>query len=396
MHAFHIIQSFLRDQVPSMHAKRRDCLARLGEAARIGGLGVVKLAKGLATKTTLRHRIKGCDRLLSNPHVARERVSVYEALAHQLLASRRHIGIVVDWSELRKDGSMHLLRASALVKGRTFTLYEEVHPQKKLASPAVHRAFMKTLKRILPPDCEPVIITDAGFRAPWFKMLNKLGLAWVGRIRNRDMVCHQTDAAWSGCKTLYAKAKTKACDLGAFLYTRSNPTACRLVMIKHQRKGRHAKTKLGKPCRSRKSKRSQVAQTEPWLLAVSPSLGAISADQVVQLYAGRMQIEQTFRDLKNAQWGLGLSTCQTSAAGRLNALNLIGALVTYALWLIGLALRRAGHNVGYGSRLKAATTLSLLSLAMYWMRQPKMPPITRRQFVEALAELISMVPCYEK
>lgn len=396
MHAFHIIQSFLRDQVPSMHAKRRDCLARMGEAARIGGLGVVKMGKGLASKAKLRHRIKSSDRLLSNPHVSQERVSVYEALAHQLLVSCRHIGIVVDWSEWRTDGSMHLLRASALVKGRTFTLYEEVHPQRKLASPAVHRAFMKTLKRIVPPECKPIIITDAGFRAPWFKMLNKLGLNWVGRIRNRDMVCHQSNAAWSGCKSLYARAKTKACDLGDYRYTRSNPTACRLVMIKHHHKGRHAKTKLGKPCRSRKSKRSQVAQTEPWLLAVSPSLEGISADQVVQLYAGRMQIEQTFRDLKNAQYGLGLSTSQTRAAVRLNALNLIGALLTYALWLIGLALRRAGHNVGYGSRVKAATTLSILSLASYWLGQPKIPPITKRQLIEALAEFISMVPSYEK
>lgn len=396
MHAFNIIHSFLRDQIPSMHAKRRDCLARMSEAARIGGLGVVKMGKGLRSEAKLRHRIKCSDRLLSNPHLSRERESVYKALAHQLLASRHHVGIVVDWSELRKNGSMHLLRASALVKGRTFTLYDEVHPQKKLASPAVHKAFMQTLKRILPPGCEPVIITDAGFRAPWFKMLNKLGLAWIGRIRNRDMVCHQSDAAWSGCKTLYARAKAKACDLGDFHYTRSNPTACRLVMIRNKCKGRHAKTKFGKPCRSRKSKRSQVAQTEPWLLAVSPSLAGISADQVVQLYAGRMQIEQTFRDLKNAQWGLGLSTCQTRAAMRLNALNLIGALLTYALWLIGLALRRAGHNVTYGSRSKASTTLSLLSLALYWMGQPTMPTITRRQLTEALAELISMVPCYEK
>lgn len=396
MHAFHIIQSFLRAQLPSMHAKRRDCLARMGEAARIYGLGVVKMAKGLASESKLKHRIKCSDRLLSNPHVSRERVSVYEALAQQLLASCSRVGIVVDWSELRTDGSMHLLRASALVKGRTFTLYEEVHHQKKLASPVVHKSFMKTLKRILPPGCEPVIITDAGFRAPWFKMLNMLGLAWVGRIRNRDMVCHQSDSAWVGCKTLYSKAETKACDLGAFRYTRSNPTACRLVMIKHHRKGRHAKTKLGRLCRSGKSKRSQVAQTEPWLLAVSPTLSEVSADQLVKLYAGRMQIEQTFRDLKNAQWGLGLSTSQTRAAARLNALNLIGALLTYALWLIGLALRRAGHNVGYGSPTKAATTLSILSLAIYWMGQPKMPPITRRQLTEALAEFISMVPCYEK
>jgi len=53
------------------------------------------------------------------------------------------------------------------------------------------------------------------------------------------------------------------------------------------------------------------AQKEPWLLAVSPQLAALSAQAIVTIYAGRMQIEQTFRDIKNPRWGLGLSASQT-------------------------------------------------------------------------------------
>lgn len=395
MHAFRIIQDFLRDQCPSMHAKRRDCLARMTEAAQLGGLGVVKMGKRLRADTALRHRIKCSDRLLSNPHLCDERVLVYRALAHRLLARQPRVGIVVDWSELREDGSFHLLRAAALVKGRAITLYEEVHPQSKLTSPVVHRSFMQTLKSVLPADCQPVIITDAGFRAPWFKMLNKLGWAWVGRIRNRDMICKVSEQTWAGCKTLYAQARTQARSLGNFLYVRSNPTSCRLVLMKSRAKGRHGVTKFGKPSRSKHTQRCRVAQSEPWLLAVSPSLDTMSAAQVVRLYAGRMQIEQTFRDLKNAQWGMGLRTCQTRTASRLASLALIGALLAYSLWVIGLAMRRAGCHVGYGSRAKAGSTLSILSLAMYWLDQPDPPAISRRQLREALAELISMVYHYE-
>ena len=65
-----------------------------------------------------------------------------------------------------------------------------------------------------------------------------------------------------------------------------------------------------------------------------------------------MQIEQTFRDLKNVQWGMGLRTSQTRSASRLAILNLIGALLSYALWLIGLAMRSAGRQVAYGSQNK--------------------------------------------
>ncbi|MDO9049733.1 MAG: hypothetical protein Q7U66_18615 [Methylobacter sp.] len=42
--------------------------------------------------------------------------------------------IIIDWSPLTDDQSQQLLRASLPVGGRTITLYEEVHPDKKLGS----------------------------------------------------------------------------------------------------------------------------------------------------------------------------------------------------------------------------------------------------------------------
>src|SRR5207248_1296483 len=97
---------------------------------------------------------------------------------------------------------------------------------------SAHRNFMMALRTVLPAQCRPVIITDAGFRATWFKMLDELKFAWIGRIRNRDMVrgCDQRD--WRGCKELYADTKGRVRDLGRFEYVRANPVPCRLVMIK--------------------------------------------------------------------------------------------------------------------------------------------------------------------
>jgi len=39
----------------------------------------------------------------------------------------------------------------------------------------IHKAFLKKLKFILPINCQPIIITDAGFRNSWFKMVEALG-----------------------------------------------------------------------------------------------------------------------------------------------------------------------------------------------------------------------------
>ena len=95
----------------------------------------------------------------------------------------------------------------------------------------------------------------------------------------------------------------------------------------------------------------------------------------------------------NGAWAF--STSQTRSASRLAILNLIGALLSHALWLIGLAMRSAGRQVAYGSQNKPYPTLSILSLATYWLTQPSCPRTPSRSIHEALNELISMVQTYK-
>lgn len=389
MHARSIIQSFLQARCAFMHTKRRNSLALVVQAATTAGLGVAKLASRLVTNAKPRHRYKACDRLLSNRHLQEERIALYRAIAAHVLPSASGIGIIVDWSDLRADGSLQLLRAAVMVKGRAFTVYEEVHPQRALGSPTVHRNFMRRLKSVLPPDCQAVIITDAGFRATWFHMLNAQGWAWIGRIRNRDMVCEQGQEQWRGCKSWYPMARKKARDLGLFRYARSNPVDCRLVTYMSAPKQRHRLTKHGQPCRSAHSKKVREGQVEPWLLAVSPGL-TLSAKRVVLAYQGRMQIEQTFRDLKGERLGMGLDSCQTQCTNRMAVLLLIGALVSYTLWIIGLAMCKHAPLVTY-NKPRGAPTLSVLSVAHYWIAQPSAPLITRSQLADACDELRSMI-----
>lgn len=125
-------------------------------------------------------------------------------------------------------------------------------------------------------------------------------------------------------------------------------------------------------------------------MAVSPQLAALDARAIVAIYAGRMQIEQTFRDVKNPRWGLGLSDSQTRKPPRLATLLLIGALACYALWLIGLALRSNGYRIEFGSRKKAATALSVISLARWWAAENPSATLSRRQLQAALALLRAM------
>lgn len=98
------------------------------------------------------------------------------------------------------------MRASVAVEGRSMTLYEQVHPQSLATSPRVHQAFLTQLAAMLPTGCVPILITDAGFRGAWFRLVNRMGWYWIGRIRNRDMVSPAGVGTWAGCNTPYPMA----------------------------------------------------------------------------------------------------------------------------------------------------------------------------------------------
>jgi len=62
-------------------------------------------------------------------------------------------------------------------------LFEEVHPTSQLASPRIEAAFLTRLQTLLPEGVRPILVTDAGFRVPWFRAVEALGWHWAGRVR---------------------------------------------------------------------------------------------------------------------------------------------------------------------------------------------------------------------
>jgi hypothetical protein len=289
--------------------------------------------------------LKRLDRLLGNAGVHRVRERFYQVAAAWLLRCEQPV-LVVDWSDLKRDGRWALLRAGVVTRGRTMTVYEEVHPRKKCGNRRVHAAFLKRLHALLPPSVRPIVLTDAGFKNPWFEAVQALGWHWIGRVRHRTKLrrlCANAKSDWIKCKTLYALALPKACSLGEALLARAKPLQCRLVLVRSTRRGRVDLTRLGKRAQSSASRKMAQRVREPWLLALSCSLNEWSASAVVALYAKRMQIEQSFRDLKSHRYGCAFDDTLTRSAQRLEMLLLIHMLAALAAWLVGLAATARAH-----------------------------------------------------
>jgi hypothetical protein len=336
MHAIPVLQKIFRPVIAGLDVRNARNLLLAVEALLIGRrLTLMELARHFPGAERVRPPLKRLDRLLSNRPVWQARSHFYQTTAAWLLRTKQPV-LVVDWSELKSDGRFHLLRAAVAARGRTLTVYEEVHPETDKNTPEIEAAFLARLKALLPDHCCPVLITDAGFRVPWFRTVESLGWHWIGRVRGTTRLQLAGRIRWIGCKKLFAQANPRARSLGEAQLTESNPMSCRLVLMKRRHTGRHHHTRHGQRARGGHSEKMASRMKEPWLLAVSVSLDSFTARRITRLYAKRMQIEQSFRDLKSHRYGCAFEDTLTREPKRLELLLLIHALASLAAWLEGL------------------------------------------------------------
>lgn len=368
MHAEKLLHKWLSEVLPEMHRSRLRALSAVVAGALRGGkLTVTGLGRSILSTAKEKHSIKRADRLLTNRHLQLERVSTYSQLANVIVGKIEQPVILIDWSDVDARRKFFLLRAAMPVKGRSLTIYEEVHDCSTREKRATHSQFLENLKAILPPGCKPIIVTDAGFRVPWFKKVRALGWDFIGRVRNRTMVSKAENHGWKHAKQLYARATRKPQRMVETLLTRSNPLRCTLVAFKAPRKGRVRLGKMGKKTQSRTSKVNSARGREPWLLATSLD---IEPHAVVRIYSGRMQIEESFRDLKCPRHGLSLYFNNTYKLERLKVLLLIGTLAATFAYLLGRAATTLGlHQQFQANTEKRYTVLSLVFVGVQLFRR---------------------------
>lgn len=340
MRASRVLQKCLGRSLKPMHESRSRVLLRSVEALLAGRrLTLMDVARAWPDAERVRAPLKAFDRLLSNRHLHREREQIYADMARWLLRSERPV-IVIDWSDVKADKAWCLLRAAVPIGGRTLPVLDMVFPGKQQGTPAAEKLFLERLRWLIPRTVRPILVTDAGFRRPWFHAVSAMGWDWVGRLRHRTLVkpvdVDENDA-WVSCRVLYALATARPHDMGLMDTVRNAPWVCRAVVYRKPPRGRKHRTRFGHVARSKISLQCASQEREPWLIVASPALADLSARQLVTLYGRRMQIELSFRDLKSHRYGQGFEDSLTRSGKRIEILLLVNALAAFASWLAGLA-----------------------------------------------------------
>lgn len=371
-------QNFIEKALPVIHKKRRISLtSQVMSLLNNGKLTLTSLGRHATGKAKVKHKINMAWRFLSNVGVADDSFRIYEGVAATYLTGFKELKIAVDWSGCCSNEHF-LLRASLLYKGRSIPIYNEVHTKDKQEDNDVHIAFLDKLYALIPQGTQVIIITDAGFKTPWFYKVAQLNWYFMGRVRGVISCKLDDEETWVLVKALHTKVKrgeTKC--LGKGLLGKTSKTQLQVCYVAHYGFSK-ARKKSKKAARYPDAEKMYSSlNSEPWIIATNLSESPENIDKkpvqiakiVYNCYKKRMQIEQNFRDDKSPRFGFAWRESRTRDTMKISALCLIATIAALIQWLIGFtAEQQELHYEFQANTVKSHRVLSFLFLGKQVIR----------------------------
>lgn len=345
---------------PVMHLKRLSTLtALISGLLRDKRLSVTALGRSLNGTAKEKNNIKRSDRFLNNKNLWKERFSIYTMTAIRLVNVTPKPLIIVDWSHI-PNTTCYVLRAAVVTGGRALTLYEEVFPKRLENNPDVHRRFLKKLKKMLPNDSAPILITDAGFGKSWFKSVTGFGWDYVGRVRGITTFRLESATLWQSYKNCGVMATSTAVYLGFGELTQKESLLTHFYLIKIPKKYRVSLNKLKKKSHYKSDIEHSKSANEPWLLVSSLNK---MPKTIVKMYSFRMEIEEGFRDLKSSAYGFSFEKAHSTKIRRIQILLMIAMLASFIAFFTGvIAEKNKWHYQFQANTYKHKRVISLFYL----------------------------------
>lgn len=349
-----------------LHAKRVASLADATVGALQGAqlaVGALGRALAIAKELQAKHAIKQVDRFFSNTGV--DVWKLFATWVPFVIGGRPEIVVALDWTDFDRDDQATIALYLITKHGRaTPLLWKSVVKSDLQGWRNEHEdGLLQRLADVVPTGTKVTVLADRGFgdQALYELLKDQLGFDFI--IRFRGIV-----------KVTSAEGETKS----ALAWTPNNGRTLLLRGARVTRAGRELGAVV---CLKAKGMK------EAWHLATSHTdqPGA----EIVKLYSKRFTIEESFRDLKNLRFGMGLTETRISSPDRRDRILLVGAIAAALLTLLGAA----GEAVGEDRRMKANTskerTHSLLNQGLFYFDcLPGMTEERARPLMQKFDELI--------
>lgn len=350
----------------SLHAKRVESLSRATTGViHAAALSVSAVGRALALSqgTLAKHGIKQVDRLLSN--TALKPVELFAAWVPFVLGDRTEARIALDWTHFDADGHSTIAAYLITTHGRATPLIWRTFPDAELSDGGRNDAedlLLLRLRELIGESTKVILLADRGFGdVKLYSMLDGWGWDYVVRFRKGILVTTASGQTKPVEECVSPKGHSKAVR-GARL-TQSEYAVGAVVTV-------HAK-----------------GMKEAWYLATS--LKEAPARDVVNLYSRRFTIEETFRDQKDARFGLGMRHTRVKTVDRRDRLFFLAALAQALLTLLGAAGERCGLDRTLKANTSTKRSLSLLKQGCFWFEAiPNMRDDRLRMLMKAFGEVV--------
>lgn len=366
MQTIDLLHTHLMEECPFIHGKR---LQAVMDAAcslqKKQNLSLTAIGKGLSGDSSLKHKIKKIDRLEGNERLYEEIASIYRGLSNFLfkyLNYQKDNPILIDLCYLKDDHDIQMLSAEIALKGRSIPLYREVFASGELSGRA--NSFLLGLMSCIPKDKKAIFIMDAAFGEDWLKAIESFGWFWLIRVRQGKMLKLDLDKEWVKIKDFIPQIAEKTKSYNEAFLMKDHNRPCRIITT---RRSPGEKRKQSRPPRNNKAGSDHYRRLarEPWILATNLPKADFNATKIVLYYSKRMQIEQSFRDIKSHQFGLSARYIRTRSIYRWGVKMLLAAIVQLMFWIIGVI----AHSQDYQRVFQANTVRDKKVFSYFYLGQ---------------------------
>lgn len=302
-----------------LHAKRVESLSNAATGVlRAGALGIHVIGRGLAlaARGSKKHAVKQVDRLVGNS--ALDVWSLFASWVPYVVADRTEIWVSLDWTDFDGDGQATIAANLLTTHGRATPLLWLSGHQSDIKQHRIEweQKLLERLREVLPAAVtQVVILADRGFAdAARWEAIAQLGFDFIVRIPGRQRVTDSKGRDQAAKEWVPERGRTLKLE---------RPS----VMEKKVPVGAFVAVK-------------EPAMKDCWCLVTS--LAELPGKEIVKRYGRRFCIEESFRDIKDLRFGMGLSSLRVSTPERRDRLLLLSALAIALLTLLGAAGEAAG------------------------------------------------------
>lgn len=319
-------------------------------------LGVRAIGQGLAVAQGLapRHAIKQVDRLLSHPKLSMEQI--FRCWVPFVVGERREIFVNFDWTEFEDSDQCTVVLGMQTEHGRSTPLVWKTVTRSELKAQRNDHEddLLVVCAAVVPKHVRVTVVADRGFSdSKLYRFLTE-ELGFDDIIRFRGVVSVENAAG--------AQRKAKEW----------------LGMAGRMRVCRHARVTAQRHLVPVVVSVQDKAMKEPWCLVRSRQ--DLKGGEIKVAYGRRFTVEETFRDVQNPRFGLGLKQTSIERHDRRDALFLLAVLAHTLLTWLG----KAGQELGM-DRMLGATRPGQLSLFRQGLMLFELIPKMREDRLCALA-----------